>query len=68
VKPSSARKGKKCTRLVRRSALTVAGTAGANSVVKKLRPGRYRATLVATDAAGNRSRTVRRSFRVARKR
>jgi hypothetical protein len=34
--------------------------------IGKLRPGRYRATLIATDAAGNRSRPKRVAFRVAR--
>ena len=36
---------------------------GKNSVALKLKPGRYRATLIATDAAGNRSNRARRSFR-----
>jgi len=33
---------------------------------KRLRPGRYRATLVATDSAGNRSKAKRLLFRVVR--
>jgi PKD repeat protein len=49
------------------TAKPVAGKAGANSVkvaTKRLRPGRYRLVVTATDAAGN--RTVRRlAFRVA---
>jgi plastocyanin len=46
-------------------------TAGSNTIAfsgrvgrRALRPGRYRATLSATDAAGNRSRPKRRSFRI----
>lgn len=34
---------------------------------KKLRPGRYRATVTVTDAAGNRSKPLRVSFRIVRR-
>jgi Tol biopolymer transport system component len=74
VKPRKGLK-KRCTRYLALFALTRAGTKqGANRIAfsgrggkRKLRPGRYRAALVATDAAGNRSarRTV--SFTVVRR-
>jgi hypothetical protein len=35
--------------------------------VRALKPGRYRLTIVAADEAGNRSRPVRRSFRIVRR-
>jgi DNA-binding beta-propeller fold protein YncE len=47
--------------------LTRAGVAGANRVRIKLRPGRYRARLVAADAAGNRSARATIRFRVRRR-
>jgi hypothetical protein len=47
-------------------AMRIAGKAGANSArLAKLRPGRYRLVVTATDAAGNRS-AKRLAFRVAR--
>jgi hypothetical protein len=56
IKP---RKGR-ATRLSKRS------RAGANTARRRhaLRPGRYRLTLVATDAAGNRSKPRQLTFRV----
>ncbi len=69
------RKRRKCTRYVRRGALRrrtlkagsrrVAFTGRIGST--KLKAGRYRATISATDAAKNRSRSRRTSFRVVRK-
>ncbi len=60
------RKGKRCVRYVKVRSLRKAGKAGANSVSlgKKLRPARYRVSLVAVDAAGNRSATARKAFTV----
>ena len=56
-----------------RGAISRAGVQGANSFFfrarlngRALRPGRYRMTLVATDAAGNSSRAKRLAFRVVR--
>jgi Ca2+-binding RTX toxin-like protein len=48
--------------------LSRAAVAGRNRVAlpKRLRNGRYRAVVVATDAAGNRSKKVRVTFRIAR--
>jgi hypothetical protein len=69
VAPSKKLAGaKKCTRVTRRGTLTRVSHAGANKVAfsgrigsKALRPGRYQATLTATDAVGNSSkpRTIR---------
>jgi hypothetical protein len=52
---------KPVARLVRR------GVAGTNRLLlpRGLRPGSYRATVAAVDAAGNRSRAVAVSFRIA---
>jgi hypothetical protein len=47
--------------------LTRSGKIGANSGRRALRPGRYRATIVATDAAGNRSAPKVVRFRVVRR-
>ena len=67
------RKRARCVRRIRRGALSVSGFTGANRLKLKARvgkrrlsPGRYRATLVARDAAGNRSIPRRISFRVVR--
>jgi hypothetical protein len=53
-------------------AIQIAGQSGSNSVklarLKKSRPGRYRLTVVAVDAAGNRSVPVRSTFKVKRRR
>jgi hypothetical protein len=64
VKPTRAnRKKKHCTRFTPAGRFVVASRAGANShhfsgrlFGKKLRPGSYRVTVVATDAAHNRSK------------
>jgi hypothetical protein len=68
------RKAKRCTRYRRSGAFDVAGTKGANRHAfsgrigaKSLKPGRYRATLTATDAAGNRSAAKRLSFKVVKR-
>jgi hypothetical protein len=65
----------RCTRWVRAgAAITRAGAAGANRLAfsgrvgrKALRPGAYRGTLVATDAAGNASKRAILRFRVVRR-
>ena len=60
---------KKGKRYVKAKRLSKASKAGANKkklVTRKLKPGRYRATLVATDAAGNRSKAKRLTFRIKR--
>jgi hypothetical protein len=72
----SNRGGKRCTRWVRvRGSFTHAGQAGSNSFRftgrvggRKLRLGRHRLVLVATDAAGNRSAAVRATFRIVPRR
>lgn len=74
VKPSAKlRKAKRCTRLSGFGTLTRVSRAGVNSVAfsgrigrRALKPGRYQATLTATDAAGNRSGPRVVSFKVAR--
>jgi hypothetical protein len=67
------RKRRKCTRYSRVGAFRQQASTGANrkpfsgKIGKKtLRPGRYRALLVATDAAGNRSKAKAVGFRVVR--
>ena len=73
-KPTRAnRKRRKCTRYTRVGAFRHQGAAGSNSKRfsgkigrKALRPGRYRALLVAVDAAGNRSAERRVRFRVVK--
>jgi hypothetical protein len=74
-KPSrKLRKRPACTRFVKRGALVRSGRAAGRHRVafsgrigrKALRPGRYRATLVARNAAGA-SRSVRLAFRVVRR-
>jgi hypothetical protein len=66
-------KKRRCTRIVATGSLTRNSRAGANSTPfsgrigkKALRPGRYRATVTATDGAGNRSKARRVSFNVVR--
>jgi len=61
----------RCTRFVRKGTLTRTSRRGANRVrfsgrigTRALRPGRYRATLTATDAAHNRSRPARTAFTI----
>jgi hypothetical protein len=67
------RRAKRCTRLVKKGTLTRAGKAGANSVKftgrighRALKPGSYRVSITATDAAGNKSKPKTLSFRVVR--
>lgn len=75
VKPTRRTRGRRrCTRHVRFGRFARAGTRGANTVRysgrigrRAMRPGRYRATLVATDAARNRSRVRRLGLRVVRR-
>jgi uncharacterized delta-60 repeat protein len=51
------------TRLVAARTITLKGKAGTNAFkVKRLKPGRYRVTVKATDAAGNASKALRKSF------
>lgn len=64
----------KCTRLINKGTLSFTGRAGANSITftgrvkrRKLAAGAYQATLVATDAAGNRSRPATARFRIVRR-
>jgi hypothetical protein len=74
VKPTRKnRRRKRCNRFVRRGVLNRNSTAGRNNVPfsgrigsRALKPGRYRATIVATDAGGNVSVPVRISFRIVR--
>jgi hypothetical protein len=73
-KPSTKNRSRKsCTRYVKVGTFAQAGAAGAN--VKKfsgkigrrtLKPGKYRATLVATDDSGNKSQLKRLSFTIVR--
>jgi hypothetical protein len=65
------RRKRRCTRFVKSGTLTRRSVQGLNTVAfsgrvgrKKLKPARYRMTLVAVDAAGNRSVPRRLSFRV----
>jgi hypothetical protein len=70
----SNRKRRRCTRYVRAGRFARQSTAGANKQRfsgrigrRSLKPGKYRATLVATDAAGNRAAPRRLRFRVVRR-
>jgi hypothetical protein len=65
------RKKRRCTRWIKSGTLSRRSVQGLNTVAfsgrvgrKKLKPARYRMTLVAVDAAGNRSVPRRLSFRV----
>jgi uncharacterized delta-60 repeat protein len=65
------RKGKRAKRFVRAGAFAAAAIAGPNRRrfsgrigKRRLKPGRYRATLIATDAAGNVSQPRRLRFRI----
>jgi hypothetical protein len=65
------RKGKRAKRFVRAGAFAAAAIAGPNRRrfsgrigKRRLKPGRYRATLIATDAAGNASQPRRLRFRI----
>jgi hypothetical protein len=60
------RKGKRYVKATRFSKASKAGANIWKFRTRKLRPGRYRATLVATDAAGIRSKARRVTFRVKR--
>ena len=78
-KPTKRNKGaRKCSRYKLVKSFSRKGTAGSNSVkfsgryrrggkVRKLKPGSYRLSFRARDAAGNRSPEKRKSFRVVRK-
>jgi hypothetical protein len=60
---------KKGKRYVKATRFSKASKAGANTrkfKTRKLKPSRYRATLVATDAAGNRSKAKRLTLRIKR--
>jgi hypothetical protein len=68
------RKAKKCTRYVRVGALERSGANGANAVPfsgrigkKALKPGAYRASFVAVDAAGNKSKPKTVGFKIVKK-
>jgi hypothetical protein len=73
VRPSARlRQAQRCTRYVSVGTLRRTGAKGANSIrftgrigKRALRPGRYRAVIAATDAAGNRSALRTARFRVA---
>jgi CSLREA domain-containing protein len=76
VKPTrKLRRAKKCTRyVIAGKTLTRISKAGANKVAfsgrigkKRLKPGHYRAVLIATDAAGNRSLAKTLKFRIVRR-
>jgi CSLREA domain-containing protein len=65
---------KKCVLFTRVARVTLAGKAGANTKAykgkvgsKKLAAGSYRVTLLATDPAGNKSKSTRANFKVARR-
>jgi hypothetical protein len=74
VRPTATNRSKPpCKRYVRPRRFAAQAVAGANRKKfsgrigkRALRPGRYRATLVATDAAGNHSRPKRLAFRIVR--
>jgi hypothetical protein len=74
-KPSRKNRGRRhCARFVKKGTLTRTGKAGANSVKftgrvgrRALKPGSYRVTITATDAAGNKSKPKVLSFRVVRR-
>jgi hypothetical protein len=75
VKPTRKNRTKPhCKRAVKKGTLSFAGKAGSNKRAfsgrlrgRKLKPGLYQATLVATDAAGNRSKPAKVRFRVVRR-
>jgi hypothetical protein len=74
VKPSRSNARKRlCKRYVQAGRFTAKGRKGANTKTftgrigrRVLKPGAYRATLTAKDAAGNRSRPRRLTFRIIR--
>jgi hypothetical protein len=70
----SLRRARRCTRTVTRGTLTRISHVGRNSVAfsgrigsRRLSPGRYQATFVATDAAGNKSAARTISFTIVRR-
>ncbi len=70
----SNRNRRRCTRYVRAGRFAKQSTAGANRQPfsgrigrRSLSPGKYRATLVATDAAGNRSALRRLNFKIVKR-
>jgi hypothetical protein len=70
----SLRHKRRCTRYKRAGTLKRRGRAGSNRVAfsgrigsKALKPGRYRLSVVATDAAGNRSARRRVAFQVVKR-
>jgi hypothetical protein len=75
VKPTRRNRDRRaCTRFVKVGAFAQAASAGQNRKRfsgkiggKRLRPGKYRATLIATDAAGNVSRRKFLNFKVVRR-
>jgi PKD domain len=74
-RPREVRRPRRCTRFVRAGTLTRDAKPGGNSVRfsgrigrRALRRGRYRLTLVVTDAAGNASKPSRVGFRIVRAR
>ncbi|HEX6984177.1 MAG TPA: hypothetical protein VF170_02315, partial [Planctomycetaceae bacterium] len=75
LKPTARnRSGRRCARWRRRGQITASATAGRNSTrfsgrvrKRRLRPGRYRARLIATDPAGNSSSERRVSFTIVRR-
>ena len=74
-RPTSRNRNRRaCVRYVKIGSFAAAGDAGSNRKAfsgrigrRSLRPGRYRATLVATDTAGNKSAAKRLNFRVVRR-
>jgi DNA-binding beta-propeller fold protein YncE len=75
-KPSRTLQGRRrCTRYTRAGTLTRASLQAGQNTVKfsgrigrrALKPGRYRVTIIATDAAGNRSKPRRATFTVVRR-
>ncbi|HEU4702117.1 MAG TPA: hypothetical protein VFS37_06500 [Conexibacter sp.] len=75
AKPRRARHGRRCTRLKRIGTQTRAAASGANRLAiggtlgrRTLPAGSYRLTIVATDAAGNASRPIRRTLTVTSRR
>jgi hypothetical protein len=67
----TAKRGRRCTLTVVRRRVSLRAAAGANRLSFRttgLRPGRYVATIVATDTAGNRSAPVTVSLLIRRSR
>ena len=75
VKPKPGLRGKRCRRARQRGVLTFTAVAGRNRFAitgtvngRRLKPGRHRLTITATDAAANAAAPVRRPFTVLRRR